>query len=268
MRVTLGVCLLLLLSGCDATAPGTPTAASTPTPVPDAASYPPGIDASGVADPVALANAHADATGDRYVVVSNYTVRYANGTVRSSVVQRSRVSPGGWTATISVGGLRPGVVSDTPATARFYSDGRELVERIRRGNETTYLHVPADEYNGGSGFYNSLRRPLPYRDPWALAASLDTRLAERDGATAVVAARGLDDAGLFEAVVDVRSSRNVSYRATVTGDGLVRDQWLTYAGELFDGFVRVTRTISYRPLGAPVERPGWYETAKEESVRN
>lgn len=268
MRVALGVCLLLLLAGCNTTAPGTPTAASTPAPVPDADSYPPGIDASGVVDPVALANAHAVAASDRYVVVSNYTVRYANGTVRSSVVQRSRVSPEGWSATISVGGLRPGVISAVPATAVFWSDGTQLVERIRRGNDTTYLHVPPDEYNGGNGFYNSLRRPVPYRDPWALTASLDTRLVATRNGSAVVAADALTEEGLFAAAAEVQSPRNVSYRATVTPDGLLRDQRLSYTGELFDGSVRVTRTISYRPLDDPIRRPSWYETAKTESVRN
>lgn len=66
----------------------------------------------------------------------------------------------------------------------------------------------------------------------------------------------------------MESPRNVSYRATISPDGLVREQRLTYAGDLFDGPVRVTRTISYRPLDAPVQRPEWYETATEQSVRN
>lgn len=268
MRAALAVCVLLLFAGCNATTQETPTVEATPAPVPDTTNYPPGLGQDGVVDPVALANAHAGATGDRYVVVSNYTVRYANGTVRSSVTQRSRVSPDGWRATISVGGLRPGVVSSVPATAVFWSDGTELVERIRRGTGTKYLHVPAAEYNGGNGFYNSLRRPVPYRDPWVLTASLDTRLAASRTGSAVVAADGLTDARLFAAAVDVTSPRNVSYRATVTPDGLVRDQRLAYTGDLFDVPVRVTRTIAYRPLESPVQRPDWYETAKEESVRN
>lgn len=268
MRAAWAICLLLLLGGCNATVPGSPTAESTPAPVPDAASYPPGVDGNGVTDPVTLANAHADATGDRYVVVSNHTVRYANGTVRSSVAQHSRVSETGWRATLSVGGQRPGVVSSVPATAAFWSDGTEVVERIRRGNETNYLHVPADEYNGGNGFYNSLRRPVPYLDPWALTASLETRLVERRNGSAVVAADTLDDPGLFPVAAGVESPRNVSYRATVTSDGLLREQRLSYTGDVFDGRARVTRTISYRPLDGPVQRPAWYETAKAESVRN
>lgn len=274
MRVALGCCLLLLLAGCNAPAPGpgTPTAEATPAPVPEIETYPPGVDEGGVVDPVALANAHAAAADDRYVVVSNYTVRYPNGTVRSSVVQRSRVSPEGWTATITVDGRRPGVISDTPATAVFYSDGEQLVERIRRETGTNYLYIPPAEYNGGNGFYNSLRRPVPYRDPWALTASLDTRTVEtRDGAALVAAdgvADGVADRRLFAAATSVESPANVSYRATVAPDGLLRDQRLSYAGELFDGPVRVTRTISYRPLEGSVERPEWYETAKEQSVRN
>ncbi|WP_255198313.1 hypothetical protein [Halorarius litoreus] len=269
MRAALGLCLLLLLAGCNATAPETPTPETTAAPVPGAPDdYPPGIDASGVVDPVALANAHGAATGRRYVVVSNYTVQYPNGTLRSSVSQRSRVTAVEWTATVSVGGRRPGVISNTPATATFYSDGRLLVERIRRGNETKYLYIPPPEYNGGNGFYNSLRRPVPYRDPWALTASLDTRTLGVDNGSAVVAADGIADRSLFTAVVDVGDPANVSYRATVASTGLLRDQRLTYEGELFDGPVRVTRTISYRRLDGGVQRPPWFETAKVQSVRN
>ena len=271
MRTALAVrlCLLLLVAGCNAPTPETtPTAEATPAPVPREVSYPPGIDASGVADPVDLVTAHGTAAGDRYVVVSNYTVRDANGTVRSAVVQHSRVSPEGWRATVSVGGRRPGVVSSTPASAVFWSNGTVLVERIRRGNETKYLYIPPAEYNGGTGFYNSLRRPVPYRDPWALLESLDTRLVATRNGSVVVAVDELTRPGLFASVVNVDAPRNVSYRATVTAAGLVRDQQLSYAGELDDGAVRVTRTIHYRPLAAPVTRPDWYQTARARSVRN
>jgi hypothetical protein len=272
MRAALPVWLcLLLLAGCNTTAPGapaTPTVEATPAPVPQAVSYPPGVDESDVANPVDLATAHGRAAGDRYVVVSNYTVRYANGTVHSTVAQHSRVSPEGWRATLAVGGRRPGVVSSTPATAVFWSNGTVLVERIRRGDETKYLYIPAAEYNGGNGFYNSLRRPVPYREPWALLESLDTRVVATRNGSVVVAADGLTRPGLFASVVAVDAPRNVSYRATVTPAGLLRDQQLSYAGELDDGSVRVTRTIRYRPLDAPVTRPDWYQTARERSVRN
>ncbi|WP_255151577.1 hypothetical protein [Halorarius halobius] len=266
--VALLVAVLLVLAGCNAvvSGPATPTARTTAAPVPDADAYPPGVGADGVSDAVALANAHAAAAGDRYVVASNYTVRYANGTLRASVRQRSRVESERWRARVAVDGPRPSVVSRDPATAVFYSNGATLVERIRRESGTSYLYVPADEFNGGNGFYNSLRRPKPYRDPWALLSSLDVRTQAANG-SAVLVADALAEPSLFAAVAEVQAPRNVSYSATVGASGLLRTQRLTYAGEMFGTSVRVSRTIRYRSLDASVERPDWYATAVNRSVR-
>ncbi|MFC7176461.1 hypothetical protein [Halosegnis marinus] len=265
MRALL-VAALLVLAGCGTAGPA-PTDTATAAPVPDSGSYPPGVDGDGVVSAVALGNAHAEATAGSYRVRSNWTVRHANGTLRGRVVQRATVTPAAWTTTLVVTG-DTGIVADGNATAVFYSEGEALVQRVRRPNRTTYLYVPPAEYNGGSGFYNSLRRPKPYRDPGVLADAVALRLAERaPNGSVVLAGDSLADASLFELSVGVAEPRNVSYRLRVTASGLVRTQRLAYTGTVRGETVVVTRTVRYLPYDGTVERPPWYDTARNESVR-
>lgn len=265
MRAAL-VALLLVLAGCGASAP-TPTDTATPAPVPDSTAYPPGIDGSGVVSAVALGNAHAAATAGSYRVSSNWTVRHANGSLRGRVVQRALVTPAAWTTTLVVTG-DTGIVADGNATAGFYSDGDALVQRVRRPNRTTHLYVPPAEYNSGNGFYNSLRRPKPYRDPGVLADAVELRTVERaPNGSVVLAGDTLADASLFGFAVGVSDPRDVSYRLRVTAAGLVRTQRLTYTATVRGETVVVTRTIRYAEFDGRVERPAWYATARDESVR-
>ena len=96
----------VLLAGCgglpplddgDTPGPGeTPTGADRPT---DAglstARPPPGVLSLQVADPAELGRAHARAVENRsYVLTSNRTVRYANGTLRSRMSTRVAVDDG------------------------------------------------------------------------------------------------------------------------------------------------------------------------------
>jgi hypothetical protein len=285
VRVALAVLLLVVLAGCSGLAadrPPEPTATVTPVPVPDdGADAPsvsllaPGLTRDGVVDPLALANAHAAVVGNRsHVLYARWTVRAANGTVRGEVVQRTAVEPGGaFRANVSVRG-RTGIVADRPTTAVFWSDGEELVERARANGTTRYLYIPADEYSGGNGFYNSLRRPKPWRDIYALFASIETRVASTqagpggDGTVYLLEGTRLADPTLFAAATDTTDPRNVTFTAAVDDDGLVRGQRLTYTATAGGETVEVTRVVRYSRFGeVRVERPEWYQRAKEESVR-
>jgi hypothetical protein len=276
------VALLVVLAGCGgfadgSTSVGTPTVTPAPLPESGAASegvaLAPGLTREGVVDPLALANAHAGVVGSRsHAFHARWTVRYANGSLVGEVVQRTRVEPGGpFLANVSVRG-DPGLLNDRPTTALFWSDGEELVERVRVGDETRFLYVPADEFSGGNGFYNSLRRPKPWRDTYALFESVDLRVATSqsiDGGTLyLLEGTRLSDPRVFAAATDTTDPRDVTFTAGVTDEGLVRGQRLAYTATVRGETVRVVRVVEYRAFGeVRVTRPDWYDRARNESVR-
>lgn len=268
------VCLLAL-AGCSAVTgggtPGTETGTLTPAPVPDsdAASeqLAPGLSNEGVTDPLALANAHGSQLRRPYRFHSNWTVRYRNGSVHARAVQRTLVTADGFRARVAVAG-RPGfVTSGPPTTATFWSNGTVLAERIQRDNRTRYRYLDAETYNGGAGFYTSLRRPKPWRDHYTLFTGLETRVVdefETDGSTRyTVVGERLRDPATFSAATDVRRPGNVSLRAVVTEQGVVRSLQLSYEGTLPTGRrVAVTRSIVYdRADAGGLDRPPWFEAA-------
>lgn len=277
---------LLVLAGCSGLAadpgPAEPTATVTPAPVPESgtdspanAALAPGLTREGVVEPLTLANAHAELVGSRpHAFYASWTVKYTNGTLRGEVRQRATVEPGGpFFANVSVRG-RTGIVADRPTRALFWSDGEELVERATANGTTRYLYIPPDEYSGGNGFYNSLRRPKPWRDTYALFASIETRVASEqaspDGNGSVYLLEGsrLTAPATFAVATDTTDPRDVSFAAAVTDEGLVQGYRLIYTATVGGERVAVTRVVRYTAFGGvSVERPDWYETAKEESVR-
>jgi hypothetical protein len=277
----LALVALLVLAGCSeviGTEPAgrTPTVTPAPIPATDApsAALAPGLNATGVTDPLALANAHSAALGGRsYTLDSTWTVRHANGSLRAFIDLHAHVDEPTFQTQVRVDGTETGFVSNRPTTAVFWSDGRELVERVERDNRITYLHVPAAEYNNGSGFYNSLKRPTPWRDTYGLLAALDLRVvdAQHEGDTTVYLLEGdhLDDAALFAATTNTDRPENVTFRAVVNERGFILRYRLTYTATVDGEPVRVTRVVRYRNLGETiVSKPGWYATAKNESVRD
>jgi hypothetical protein len=224
-----------------------------------------------VTGPLTLANAHGGALERSHRFRSNWTVRYRNGTVHARADQRATVAPNGFLSTVSVAG-RPGFVTSGPPTeATFWSNGTVLTERIQRDDTTRYRYLDEASYNRGAGFYNSLRRPKPWRDHYALFTAVESRVVNRsttDGVTRyTVVGERLRDPAAFGAATDVREPGNVSLRATVTEGGLVQSLDLSYDGTLRNGErVHVTRTVVYEVTAAgPLDRPSWFETARNGS---
>lgn len=266
---------LLVLAGCSAVpgggGPGTETGTLTPAPIPGSGGsseqLAPGLSSEGVTDPLALANAHGSELQRPYRFHSNWTVRYRNGSVHARADQRTLVTTDGFRARVAVAG-RPGfVTSGPPTTATFWSNGTVLAERIQRDGMTRYRYLDAETYNGGAGFYTSLRRPKPWRDHYALFTGLETRVVdefETDGSTRyTVVGERLRDPATFGAATDVRRPGNVSLRAVVTERGVVRSLQLSYEGTLPTGErVSVTRSIVYdRANVGGLDRPSWFVAA-------
>ncbi|MFC7194533.1 hypothetical protein ACFQL4_07495 [Halosimplex aquaticum] len=87
------VLALVLLAGCSVVAPGPQAETVTPAPVPTAEALPPGVEPDGVADPGALAAAHAATLdGTSFTLIANRTVRYPNGSLRSDLDVRLELS--------------------------------------------------------------------------------------------------------------------------------------------------------------------------------
>jgi hypothetical protein len=266
---------LLALAGCSAVpgggGPATETGTLTPAPVPGSGSsseqLAPGLSSEGVTDPLALANAHGSRLQSPYRFHSNWTVRYRNGSIHARADQRTHVTADGFRARVTVAG-RPGFVTSGPrTTATFWSNGSVLAEQIQRDDRTRYRYLDAGTYNGGAGFYTSLRRPKPWRDHYALFTALETRVVDEvevDGsARYTVVGERLRDPATFGAATDVRRPGNVSLRAVVTEQGVVRSLQLTYEGTVPTGKrVVVDRSIVYdRANVGGLERPPWFEAA-------
>lgn len=270
---------LLVLAGCSAVpggggggASGTPTETLTPVSLPETATpverLAPGLTARGVTDPLALANAHANALGPHYRFQSNWTVRYRNGSVHARADQTTAAVPGRFRSRITVAGDTGFLTNGPTTTVTVWANDSVLFERLDRDGTSSYRYLGPDTYNGGAGFYSTLRRPIPWRDHYAVFAGVSTRVTDRTAgnattpATYTVAGGRLRDPETFAASTGVREPRNVSLRATVTERGVVRSLALSYEGRLRSGErVRVTRTVVYRDASVEVPRPSWYRAA-------
>ena len=281
------VLLCVLLAGCSgfaATDPGPDTPTVTPVAL-DGGGTPtggdslaPGLTERGVTSPLALARAHATAVETReHAFVHQWRVEFANGTVRGSVTQRVLAVPDGpFTATLSVRG-RTGIIGTRPTVAEFWSNGTEMVERARTtdpdGNTTVrYLYLPREQYAGGSGFYNSLRRPKPWLDVYVLFDSVDAKVSARQAGETpnetvyLIEATDVTNPDALTAATGFTNPRNLTLVGAITDEGAVRGYRLTFDAE-FDGeTVEVTRDVRYDFRDVTVERPEWYETAVDESI--
>jgi hypothetical protein len=238
----------------------------------------PGVTEEGVTSPLALARAHATAVETReHSFVHQWRVEYANGTVRGSVTQRVLAVPDGpFTATLSVRGST-GIIGTQPTVAEFWSNGTEMVERARTtgpdGNTTVrYLYLPREQYAGGSGFYNSLRRPKPWLDLYVLFDTVDAKVAarqagDRPGQTVyLIEATDVTEPDTLAAATGVTDPRNLTLVGAITEEGAVRGYRLTFDAELGGETVEVTRDVRYDFRDVTVEKPEWYDTAVNESV--
>jgi hypothetical protein len=287
MRRVVVVGCLLLLAGCSGFAP-VPAGPETPTVTPVSLegegtptggdSLAPGLTDRGVTSPLVLANAHATAIETReHSFIHQWRVEFANGTVRGAVRQHVVAIPGGpFTANLSVRG-RTGIIGTKPTVAEFWSNGTEMVERVRtvgpNGTErVSYLYLPREQYAGGSGFYNSLRRPKPWLDVYVLFDSVDAKVAARQAGETpnrtvyLVEATDLTNPDALAAATGFADPRNLTLVGAITDRGTVRGYRLTFDATLDGKPVEVTWDVRYDFRDVTVERPSWYRTAINESV--
>ena len=274
------VVLLVVLAGCSGTG-GTvgdsgesPTETVTPVPVPDAdpeRGRPIGIDGSGVSDPRSLAAAHDSRLEERsYRLVSNQTIRYDNGSVRSQYLTDLRLAANRtYSVTVRTDGpAGPRLLGDPPAVSEFWSDGETYVRAFGTTDPTYNEFTPTASGVGTWRFWATTGAFEVPRSP-------STVIAESLGAvpTRVESTRSVGgderyrvvDAGASEAELPFPAAspaRNVSLVAAVDQSGLVRRLELEYTGRIDGDRVTVSRSIVYSDVGATeVGRPAWFDRA-------
>lgn len=238
-------------TGADATAAGELIAQA------DETEFPPGLNESGVTDPLALTDAHRETLENTsYTMLVTSSIRAPNGTVFSQGTTTHRIAAGGDSyVTISA------QMSEN-ATEAFGFD-RYHLEVWANGTDA----VVARDYPGNETSYEVLGRsdaPMPPTTGWERLYSafgmVNTTYVgevERNGTTlhkVVSTGTGATD--------DAIAGGTPDYTALIDSDGVVRSfratQHSTYQGQP----VVITRTMRFTEIGdTTVERPDWYGQA-------
>jgi len=274
------VVCLVVLAGCsglggDAVDRGaTPTETVTPVPVPAAdpdVARTSGIDDSGVSDPTALASAHDERLENRsYTLVSNQTVRYENGSVRSRYRMELRLARNRtYASSVRTGGPEgPKLLGEPPAVSAFWSDGETYVRAFGESDPIYNQFSPTDSGVGTWRFWASTGAFDVFATPTRVIERSFEAVPTRTEASRPVGGverYRLVDAGGPDAELpfpEADPARNVTLLAVVDRTGLVRRLELEYSGRIDGNSVAVTRRISYVDVGATdVDRPEWFDRA-------
>ncbi|MGN8215515.1 DUF7537 family lipoprotein [Halococcus salifodinae] len=271
----IAVAVVVVLSGCNAltgsdtetdtptvTPAAVPTDEPTPTPMPMLA---PGLTQAGVVSVSELANAHEDALDNNsHTVVSNNTVRYENDTLRHQLNRTMRVAEGSepfYAISRYNGSGRQPVV--TSQRIERWSEGEQLYSAIVRENETRY----------SISALNRVFISVQNRDQFIkLFNALETRVVgqETRNGTELYRVRATNISNpeyLPRSVLNTsKNPQNISFRALVDSEGIVRSYYLGYTTTEIKRRVnttnRVTQSLRYTDIGSTtVERPAWYEAA-------
>jgi hypothetical protein len=274
----LAVAVALVLAGCGGgvgvEAPGTASPTISPAPVPTAPATPgarlaPGVTREGVVVPGALLAAHRERLVGTAYRTDRLRLRIRGGTVSS------RVS----------------------TVARYDGTGRYLVERTISGSDTDRLGTATrvEQYADAEAGYRRrvvgdrravystvgispapgpeptavLADPLAGRDVVLAFSAVRARVVTRERAggttTLTLAGEGLRSREALRAYLgrsNVSTVRNLSIRATVTGDGLVTSLAVRYTIRVDGRTERVLRRARFSGVGTTeVQRPAWYDTA-------
>lgn len=274
------VVVLVVLAGCAGIGADTagqgdgPSETVTPVPVPEddpevAGST--GIDGGGVTDPGALARAHDERLSDRsYRLVSNQTIRYGNGSVRSQYRMDLRLAEDRtYFVTVRTDGPEgPLLLGETPASASFWSDGETYV-RAFGGSEPVYNEFePSPSGVGTWEFWASTAaldgENTPSEVIEATFEAVPTRV-DRTRTIDGVERHRVSDTGTTDADLpfpEAAPARNVSLVAEIDRTGPVRQLELEYVGSVDGERVLVSRSITYSEVGTTgVDRPEWYDEA-------
>jgi hypothetical protein len=270
------VALLVVLAGCSALTPGTDRPTVTSAPVPTDSGLPPGVEPSSATDASALAAAHGAALGNSsYTLVTNRTVRDANGSLRSALTVRLALSTGpsrDYHARVSVDGPAPPlVIGEPPTRAEYWANDEVYLRRRTVDDRTVYSRYDdTDAYVGTWSFWlGTAALDLgPEADLRSTLEGFEARVAddspERDRIHLVGTAARSD--GFVDDPAEIEGIENATLHAYVTESGFVESYHVVYDATLDDGErVRVKRSVRFERVGTTtVDRPSWYDEAMSE----
>lgn len=277
--VLTAVVVLVLLAGCGGTidqgsqptvtisAAPIPTENPTPTPRPQLA---PGLDPTGIVDPLALSEAHERYLRNRSETVHlTRTNRYQNGTLRDRTVQVTKVAQDRdrFHTIIEVDGPKARFFGDG-GRGEYWSDGERLLQRLVRQNESVYSLVEPEDYNP------QLSQPLipsPGGGRVYFLATLGTfdltdRRSQNGTELYRLELRQITQPDALAASESVYRPRNVSLRLLIDENGVLRRFVLTYTAVQEGTTLDVHLTGEHKRIGqTSVERPPWYPRAINET---
>jgi len=269
------VAVVVLLAGCSGVAlgPGGESETVTPVPVPTDSGFPPGLGPSGVEDVSTLAASHAGTLDETsFTVLTNRTVRWPNGSIRSAMNVRLKLSATrNYHADVSVYGSEGSVIFGEPPTeAEYWANDEVYLRRQEIDNRTVFSrYSTSEEYVGTWRFWlGTIALDIgPSTDLRRTVGSFDTRVAGQptvDGeqvvhitGTAVTSERFVDDQS------DAFDVRNATLHAFVTESGFVRSYYVIYEADLPDQrTVTIRRSVRFRDVDSTtIDRPPWYDEA-------
>ncbi|QDX40028.1 hypothetical protein [Salarchaeum sp. JOR-1] len=264
LLLALACALLVTTAGCsgflagDASTTAAPTTESTTAttttgpPTSPSETLAPGVTAGGVTDALALANAHRTHLRSHGFTKTARTTRTNASTEATRRTAVSYANESHWRLTRTGDGLPVGYQT-TRGAFELYADGDRVLVRTDVAGNVSYSmptisaedrelpQPPKKVFPDGVS-----ERTLVY----LLFANANTTVSPGDAAAHVT---GTAD----EMTLHGDTVTNVSFDATVTENGVVRSLSLSYT----DGDATVERDISFR-VDATVERPDWYDTAR------
>lgn len=269
----LALACTLLLSGCSLLgAPGspgsnpasvTPSATLSPAPVVE---YPPGLYGSAVTGPFALADAHGRSlAGHAYTVVERRVIRYRNGTLYTSRVERTRTAADEprYRYTRTVRGMPRGPAADANTTVVLASNGTVVARKVVRGTRTDYVLVagPDGKPTEPAFVYHGSPRNRE-RVAVAFDRAANVTVARASDSTYRLRATATPDDTFTVTTGTVRNVGDFALTATVTESGFVREYRLTLRGTLDGHPVTVVEHVRYSAVGnTTVELPAWWDRA-------
>jgi hypothetical protein len=267
----------VLLAGCSSFG-GTPTPGElTPAPVPETTPSTNGPAAETDASAARFVDEHTRQLRDRsYTILSNDTVRYANGSLRSRAVVRIALAEDrAYRTSLETAGPEAWrILGSPPAAAVFWSDGSRYAGEYVRGNETTYSEFRPGYRGVGTWHF------------WAKRAAFKSGSSNERGMivtlfgsieTETVGIRSGDGTQTYRLIgtrprstefarQGMRDVHDVRLVAVVVG-GIVRSVDLRYEATVDGDPVVVHWQVEYTDIGnTAVQRPEWVDRATDATV--
>lgn len=260
---------LVVLAGCSGFSggPDPNTDTVTPAPLPTDSGLPPGVEPDGVTDAETLAAAHGAVLSESsYTVVSNRTVRAANGSIRSSLDVRLRLSAErNYHADVVVAGPDgTTIIGEPPTHGEYWADDEVYLRRQTIDNRTLY-----GRYNESEAYVGTWRFWLgtvalelsPEHDLRRTLRSFETRIADREGGRVHLVGTEVRSSAFVDRG-DVETVENATLHAFATESGFVESYHVVYDATVDGESVRVRRSVRFAAVGnTTVERPPWYDEA-------